>query len=144
VLSDLLCFELYAASRALTAAYRPLLDPLGLTYPQYLVMIVLWESEPLPVGTLAERLRLDYGTVSPLLKRLEAAGLVRRERRGDDERSVQVSLTDAGRALREPASSVPAAICAAMGLDLQQLGRLRGQLRQLSASVAAHQPAGLR
>src|SRR4051794_11843805 len=102
-LSELLCFDLYASSRAVTRAYGPLLATLGLTYPQYLVMIALWEKQPLSVKDLAERLSLDSGTLSPLLKRLQAARLVRRERSAEDERAVIVSLTDKGDALRSQA-----------------------------------------
>ncbi|WP_353862470.1 MarR family winged helix-turn-helix transcriptional regulator [Svornostia abyssi] len=101
------CFALYAASRAVTAAYRPLLEPLGLTYPQYLVMLVLWERGPLPVHEIGDALRLDSGTLSPLLKRLEAGGLVRRRRSAEDERRVLVALTDEGRALRDRAVDIP-------------------------------------
>jgi DNA-binding transcriptional ArsR family regulator len=96
LLDEQLCFALYAAQRAVTAAYRPLLDELGLTYPQYLVLLVLWERGETTVKELAAALRLDYGTVSPLLKRLEAAGLVRRERSARDERSVLVAVTGRG------------------------------------------------
>ena len=99
-LDDQLCFALYAASRAVTARYRPMLDVLGLTYPQYLVMMLLWETDHQTVGQLGSRLALDSGTLSPLLKRLTAAGLVTRHRRVEDERSVSIALTDEGRALR--------------------------------------------
>jgi DNA-binding MarR family transcriptional regulator len=108
-----LCFDLYAASRAVTTAYRSLLADLGLTYPQYLVMLVLWERGSCTVRELGEVLHLDSGTLSPLLKRLMAAGLLRRERRTDDERSVRAVLTDKGQALRARADAVPAAIGAA-------------------------------
>jgi DNA-binding MarR family transcriptional regulator len=106
-LDDQLCFALYAASRAMTARYRPLLDPLGLTYPQYLVMIVLWEDGHATVRQLGDRLRLDSGTLSPLLKRLADAGLVTRTRRLDDERSVLVQLAPKGQRLRTEAATVP-------------------------------------
>src|SRR6476660_7433668 len=106
-LDDQLCFALYAASRAVTQRYRPLLDELGLTYPQYLVMLVLWEHGPTTVKGLAESLQLDYGTLSPLLKRLAAAGLVERRRRSEDERSVEISLTSAGEELKRRASGIP-------------------------------------
>src|SRR5882762_9322837 len=102
-----LCFALYAASRAVTGLYRPLLDELGLTYPQYLVLLVLWENGECPVKDLGSALHLDYGTLSPLLKRLEANGLIRRERRPDDERSVRIALTEAGSTLRERARELP-------------------------------------
>ncbi len=103
------CFSLHAASRAFGGFYRQALKDLGLTYPQYLVMLVLWEDGPLPVKAIGERLHLDSGTLSPLLKRLEAAGLVRRERSRQDERSVVVELTDDGVRLRERALSIPGA-----------------------------------
>lgn len=101
------CFSLHAASRAFGGFYRQALKDLGLTYPQYLVMLVLWEEGPRPVKVIGERLRLDSGTLSPLLKRLEAAGLVRRERSREDERSVVIELTGEGARLRESALSVP-------------------------------------
>lgn len=140
VFSELVCFDLYAASRAITAVYRPLLEELGLTYPQYLVMVVLWEDGAVRVRDLVTRLHLDYGTVSPLVKRLEMAGLVRRERREDDERSVVVTLTDSGRALSAQARHIPAAIYAATGLDETELATLRRGLRTLTASAIARAP----
>lgn len=126
-----LCFPLYAASRAVTAQYGPLLAGLGLTYPQYLVMLVLWEESPVTVSALGERLRLDSGTLSPLLKRLQAAGLVERRRDATDERRVLIELTPSGRALREPAAAVPAAIAEALGLDEQTYRELKAQLSAL-------------
>ncbi|MBM9507413.1 MarR family winged helix-turn-helix transcriptional regulator [Actinacidiphila acididurans] len=137
LLDDQLCFELYAASRAVTARYRPLLDALELTYPQYLVMLVLWEHEAVSVKELGAALQLDYGTLTPLVKRLEANGLVRRERRPDDERSVEVTLTPQGSALRERAAAVPPAIGAAMDLSTEDTARLRELLRRLTANVSA-------
>src|SRR5437762_2839311 len=104
---DYICFALYAASRAVTGLDRELLANLELTYPQYLVMRLLWQRGSLPVKDIGAALELDYGTLSPLLKRLEAAGLVRRMRRPDDERSVEIALTDAGEALRAKATDVP-------------------------------------
>ena len=138
LLDDQLCFALYAASRAVTGLYRPMLDELGLTYPQYLVLLVLWEHGDRPVKDLGSALQLDYGTLSPLLKRLEANGLVRRERRPDDERSVRVALTDEGRALRERALSVPPVIGEAMGLTEEGVESLRATLRKLTTSVQNH------
>ena len=135
-LDDQLCFALYAASRAVTARYRPLLDDLGLTYPQYLVLLVLWERGPVPVKDVAAALQLDYGTLSPLLKRLEAAGLIRRERRPDDERSVRLVLTDAGDELRERAKDVPSAMGEAMNLGEEDTARLRALLRTLADNVS--------
>ncbi|MFI9008531.1 MarR family winged helix-turn-helix transcriptional regulator [Actinosynnema sp. NPDC053489] len=135
-LDDQLCFALYAASRAVTARYRPLLEDLGLTYPQYLVLLVLWERGPVPVKDVAAALRLDYGTLSPLLKRLEAAGLIRRERRPDDERSVRLVLTEEGDRLRERAKDVPPAMGAAMDLGEEDTERLRALLRTLADNVS--------
>ncbi len=138
LLRDQLCFSLYAASRAVTALYRPLLDELGLTYPQYLVLLVLWEHGTSPVKDLGNALQLDYGTLSPLLKRLEANGLVRRTRRADDERSVAVALTEEGEALRDRALSVPPVIGTAMGLRDEEFDTLRGLLTRLTESVQAY------
>ncbi|WP_309093725.1 MarR family transcriptional regulator [Streptomyces sp.] len=137
LLDQQLCFALYAAQRAVTAAYRPLLDDLGLTYPQYLVLLVLWERGETSVKELAAALRLDYGTVSPLLKRLESAGLVRRARSVRDERSVRVALTGRGEELRERAARVPGALLAATGLDAAQVARLRAELGLLAERADA-------
>ncbi|MFE9440861.1 MarR family winged helix-turn-helix transcriptional regulator [Streptomyces sp. NPDC006602] len=130
-----ICFSLHAASRAFNGVYRVILKDLGLTYPQYLVMLVLWERGEMPVKKLGEHLRLDSGTLSPLLKRLEAAGLVRRERSVRDERSVEVRLTDAGVAMREPALQVPRRIFQATGFDLDELRELRERLDQLTSTL---------
>lgn len=132
-----LCYALYAASRAMTSCYRPVLEPIGLTYPQYLVMLVLWEEEVVSVGHLGQRLQLESGTLSPLLKRLESAGLIIRRRRLDDERSVQVDLTVAGRALREQALSVPPRVIEATGTPLSELLDLRDLLHVLTARLRA-------
>jgi len=152
-LDTLLCFDIYAASRALTRAYRPLLEPLGLTYPQYLVMQSLWEAEErlasgkpehadaqgarsaLTVGALGDRLALDSGTLSPLLKRLEAAGLVNRERSRHDEREVAVLLTPAGRDLRAAAVNVPSEIIRMVGLSPRDRTVLQATLRRLRQNV---------
>lgn len=136
LLDDQLCFALYAASRAVTNRYRPLLEELGLTYPQYLVLLVLWEHGAVPIKEVGAALQLDYGTLTPLIKRLEAAGLVRRERSVDDERTVRVSLTDQGNELRERARSVPDAIGDAMGLTPQEAADARALLRRLTANVS--------
>ncbi|MGW3321439.1 MarR family winged helix-turn-helix transcriptional regulator [Streptomyces virginiae] len=136
-LEDQLCFALYAASRAVTASYRPLLDELGLTYPQYLVMLALWERDSLSVRDLGAALQLESSTLSPLLKRLEANGLVRRERRVDDERSVAVRLTEAGAALRGQARTVPLAIGDAMNLTPEQDATARYLLRLITTNVTA-------
>ncbi|MCI3245205.1 MarR family winged helix-turn-helix transcriptional regulator [Streptomyces spinosisporus] len=136
-LDQQICFSLNAASRAFGGLYRVLLKDLGLTYPQYLVMLVLWEHGDLPVKKLGEHLRLDSGTLSPLLKRLEAAGLVRRERSARDERSVEVGLTEEGAALRERAVQVPLRIAAATGYEVEEIGRLRTQLDELTEALDA-------
>ncbi|MFE0327869.1 MarR family transcriptional regulator [Streptomyces sp. Y2F8-2] len=137
LLDDQLCFALYAAQRAVTAVYRPLLEDLGLTYPQYLVLLVLWERGETTVKELAAALRLDYGTVSPLLKRLQAAGLVRRERSARDERSVLVAVTARGEELRERAARVPGAVLTATGLDAPGIARLREELWLLAERAEA-------
>ena len=124
-LDQQVCFPLYAASRAVTAAYRPLLAPLGLTYPQYLVMLALWEHAPRTVRALGTTLHLESGTLSPLLKRMEANGLLTRERSTDDERQVDVDLTAAGAHLRERALAVPAQLNAATGIEPETLAALR-------------------
>lgn len=138
-LDNQVCFALYAASRAVTQLYRPVLDALGLTYPQYLVMLVLWERGPVTVKDLGAALELDSGTLSPLLKRLESTGLVRRERNAADERSVQVQLTEAGAALRKRAVNVPRKIAGATGLELAELQRLRTQLTELASTIRAQE-----
>ncbi|MFK0155485.1 MarR family winged helix-turn-helix transcriptional regulator [Streptomyces sp. NPDC090499] len=132
-----ICFSLHAASRAFNGVYRVILKDLGLTYPQYLVMLVLWEQGDLPVKKLGEHLRLDSGTLSPLLKRLEAAGLVRRERSTRDERSVEVRLTEEGTALRERALEVPRRIVAATGFDVEEIRDLKTRLDQLTGTLDA-------
>jgi DNA-binding MarR family transcriptional regulator len=134
-LDDQLCFALYAASRAVTARYRPMLEAIGLTYPQYLVMMLLWEQDNQTVGQLGSRLALDSGTLSPLLKRLTAAGLVTRHRRVEDERSVAISLTDAGRALRERAFAVSESMIGAIGFDHSEFSDLMARLRVLTERV---------
>lgn len=134
-LDDQLCFALYAASRAVTARYRPLLDAIGLTYPQYLVMMLLWEEDHQTVGQLGTRLALDSGTLSPLLKRLTAAGLVTRHRRLEDERSVAIALTDAGRALQEKAYGISEQMIGAIGFDGGEIAELRGRLKVLIERV---------
>ncbi|MFI1179770.1 MarR family winged helix-turn-helix transcriptional regulator [Streptomyces sp. NPDC020799] len=134
-LDQQICFSLNAASRAFGSVYRVLLKDLGLTYPQYLVMLVLWEHGELPVKKVGEHLRLDSGTLSPLLKRLEVAGLVRRERSSHDERSVHVRLTGEGTALRERALLVPRRIAAATGFDLDEIRDLRARLDRLTAAL---------
>ena len=138
VLEDQLCFALYAASRALTARYRPLLDAIGLTYPQYLVMMLLWEEDNQTVGQLGARLSLDSGTLSPLLKRLTTAGLVTRHRRLEDERSVAIVLTDAGRALRDKADAISEEIICALDLDRAEFADLKAKLNLVTERVTTN------
>lgn len=138
LLDQQVCFALYAASRAVTDVYRPLLAELGLTYPQYLVMLALWEREPCTVREIGTALELDYGTVSPLLKRLEGQGLLLRRRSAADERQVEVELTPEGRALRDQATRIPDQIGCAVGLDADARTRLIAELREVAESVRAH------
>ena len=135
-LDNQLCFPLYAATNLIQRLYRPLLVPLGLTYSQYLVMLILWEREPASVGEIRECLHLDIGTLSPLLKRMETAGLVSRQRDAEDERRVLVALTPHGRALREKATGIPAALTARTGLELREVEDLRDQTRDLVTKLA--------
>ncbi|WP_280838174.1 MarR family transcriptional regulator [Micromonospora sp. A200] len=136
VLRRQVCFALYAASRALTDVYRPILDEVGLTYPQYLVLLVLWEREDAPtVSELGAALRLDSGTLSPLLKRLEAAGLVVRSRSARDERRVEVGLTADGRALRQRMDEVPLQVARATGLTQAELIALRDTLTRVTETI---------
>ena len=136
-IEDYLCLALYTASRAVTGRYRDLLAEIDLTYPQYLVMRLLWQRKSAPVKEIGATLALDSGTLSPLLKRLEARGLIRRERRSDDERSVEITLTDAGEAMGPKAERVPTEITCAMGLDEQAIDQLRSTLHQLTDAVTA-------
>lgn len=133
------CFALYAASRAVINLYRPTLDALGLTYPQYLVLLVLWERGSALVKELGQALDLDSGTLSPLLKRLETAGLVRRERCAEDERAVRVHLTDEACALRDRAAGVPRKLSGVTGMELAELEALRDNLARLTEEITAQQ-----
>jgi DNA-binding MarR family transcriptional regulator len=128
-----LCFALYGAANRMQRLYRPLLDALGLTYPQYLAMLALWEHSPRSVGALGEALDLESSTLTPLLKRLETAGLLSRTRDPQDERRVIVELTTSGLALRERAISVPEQIFCQVGLPLDELGSLRDKLKTVAA-----------
>jgi MarR family transcriptional regulator, organic hydroperoxide resistance regulator len=131
-LDEQLCFALYAASRAMTSCYRPMLDALDLTYPQYLVLLVLWERGDATVTGIGQALHLETGTLSPLLKRLEAAGLITRRRQADDERSVLVSLTAAGRGLEAQVAQAQGRVGTATGLSRAELGDLREALHRLT------------
>ncbi|HEU0035865.1 MAG TPA: MarR family transcriptional regulator [Kofleriaceae bacterium] len=140
-LEDQLCFALYTASRAMTAVYAPVLEPLGLTYPQYLVMLVLWDHDGERVSVIGERLHLDSATLTPLLKRLEAAGLVERRRSTVDERVVEVFLTAAGKRLKRRASDVPKCLFERSGMTVAELAKLRAQLTELTARWRSGDPS---
>jgi DNA-binding MarR family transcriptional regulator len=136
LLDNQLCFALYSTSLAMTKLYKPLLDELGLTYPQYLTMLVLWERDGLAVSELGERLSLDSGTLTPLLKRLEGAGLIARIRDVQDERRVHISLTTAGRKLKARAQKIPGCILSASQCSLSDLVQLTRQIQGLRARLA--------
>lgn len=138
-LDNQLCFALYSANLAMHKRYRQLLRAVGLTYPQYLVMLVLWERGELTVNGIGERLFLDSATLTPLLKRLQAAGLVTRTRASGDERQVLVALTDAGRSLREQALDIPAQLFCATACSMDELQALKQQLERLRGNL---EPAG--
>ena len=134
------CFALAIATRSVLAVYRPILEPLGLTHPQYLVMLALWGESPLSVKELGALLQLDSPTLSPLLKRLEAAGLITRSRRADDERVLDVELTETGRKLRTRAEGVPPAVIASLGMEVSRLEELHAALTEV---IAAARRAGV-
>jgi MarR family transcriptional regulator, organic hydroperoxide resistance regulator len=136
-LDNQLCFALYAASRAMTAAYAPLLDELDLTYPQYLVMLVLWEHDGERVSQIGDRLHLDSATLTPLLKRLEARKLIDRRRSRDDERVVEVFLTAAGKRLERKAAEVPACMLEKVQLSVAEVAKLRAQVQTLTERLHA-------
>jgi DNA-binding MarR family transcriptional regulator len=131
------CFALVVAARSVVALYRPLLEPMGLTHPQYLVMLALWEGGPSSVKDLSRRLQLDPGTLSPLLKRLEGQALIVRARDSADERQLSVTLTDSGRALRATAESIPALVVQRLGMTVPELEHLRSTLTGFMASADA-------
>jgi len=141
-LEQQVCFALSIAARGVVAVYRPLLEPMGLTHPQYLVMLALWQHAPLSVRDLSRLLQLDPGTLSPLLKRLEAAGYVRRERDSADERSLAVTLTAAGEALRERAQQIPPAIVERLGMPVEDLRHLHTVLTRVIAAANRAGAAG--
>ena len=138
-LDNQLCFALVTAARNVVAIYRPILEPLGLTHPQYLVMLALWERAPRPLNDLAADLALEPATASPLVKRLEADGLVARQRSVEDERRLDITLTDAGRALRGRALDVPRQVMTAVGMDLQQIATLRDGLSAFAGRRSAQE-----
>lgn len=136
-----LCFRLYAASRMITRLYQPLLEPLGLTYPQYIVLMILWEDAPCPVSYIGERALLNTNTLTPLLKRLEQQGLVWRQRRHEDERVVEIHLTESGRALRSQCASVPAELASMTHFPLEKAEALATLLDELLAGLRERAPA---
>jgi DNA-binding MarR family transcriptional regulator len=136
-LDSMLCFAVYAAEHAFTRFYKPRLDALGLTYPQYLVFLELWEQDGLTVKALGEKLFLDSGTITPLIKRLEARGLLRRQRDDEDERQVRIFLTAEGRALRARALAIPLAVGKALGEQAGSAADLRRSLQQLRERLDA-------
>jgi DNA-binding MarR family transcriptional regulator len=131
------CFALAAASRTVIGLYRPVLEPLGLTHPQYLVMLALWERSPRTVRDIGEALSLEPATLSPLLKRLEAIGYLTRQRKADDERALDVQLTDRGREVRTLAEKVPEQIVARLGMPVNELEDIRESLMRLLAAASA-------
>ncbi|HEY8607381.1 MAG TPA: MarR family transcriptional regulator [Noviherbaspirillum sp.] len=135
-LENQFCFALYSASLAMTKTYKPFLDQLGLTYPQYLVMLVLWQQDDVLVKSIGEKLFLDSGTLTPLLKRLETSGLVARNRDEADERQVRITLTREGRALKRKAQAIPHQVLCASGQPAESLGALREQLTRIRADLA--------
>lgn len=135
-LDNQLCFALYSASLQMTKLYKPLLDEIGLTYPQYVTLLALWEADGVTVGALGERLFLDSGTLTPLLKRLETAGLVTRTRNAEDERQVLIRLTTKGRALKQKAMCIPEQIGAKAGLTIPEFLTLRKTLKKLRGALA--------
>lgn len=137
------CFALAVANRSVLAVYRPLLEPLGLTHPQYLVMLALWGEAPMSVKAIAEAIQLDSPTLSPLLKRLESAGLVTRRRDPRDERTLVVDLTDAGRVLRREAERIPPAVVDRLGVepaDLEELREVLGRVNEAARRAALAYP----
>ncbi|APY16067.1 MarR family transcriptional regulator [Brucella sp. 10RB9214] len=136
-LADMLCFAVYSTANALSRAYQPILAPLDLTYPQFLVMLVLWERDDCTVSEIGARLNLDSGTLTPLLKRLEAAGRITRRRDPRDERQVRITLTDEGRKLRQQAESVPEQIMCATGQPVSELQDLRNRLMKIRNHLTA-------
>jgi DNA-binding MarR family transcriptional regulator len=134
-LDRMICFELYAASRAMTALYRPTLDALGLTYPQFIALRVIWHRGRLTVRDLGAALHLDSGTLSPMLKRLETQGLIRRERGTDDERVVWITPTDQGTALRERVADLPQRLAGATDLTIEELSRLQNLLARVRGAI---------
>lgn len=141
-LDEQLCFSIYSANHAIARMYRPLLDPMGLTYPQYLVLLALWERDGRRVRELGADLFLDSNTLTPLLKRMQAADLIERTRNPEDERSVLISLTEKGRALQDQAHEMAPCVAQAMGEDMQELAQLRDRLHQLRERLDGAERSG--
>jgi DNA-binding MarR family transcriptional regulator len=137
-LDDLLCFSLYAANNAMNRHYLPLLEPLNLTYSQYVVLVVLWEADRLPVTQIGEKLGLESNTLTPLLKRMESAGFISRRRNPKDERQVIIALTAAGRRIQAKAAHIPSCIAKAVAMNLPEVVNLRGSLTKLRGSLSHH------
>ncbi|MBB3216140.1 DNA-binding MarR family transcriptional regulator [Ochrobactrum sp. RC6B] len=135
-LSNMVCFAIYSTANALTRAYQPILNKLDLTYPQFLVMIVLWEQDDRTVSEIGAQLNLDSGTLTPLLKRLEAAGRIARRRDARDERQVRITLTDEGRELRKEAENIPEQVFCALGQPVDELQNLRARLLDIRGNLA--------
>jgi DNA-binding MarR family transcriptional regulator len=136
-LSNQLCFATYAAALAFNRVYKPLLDPHGLTYPQYLVLLVLWEQDDVSLKTIGERLHLDSGTLTPLLKRLQTAGLIERKRHAGDERQIRVTLTTKGRELKEPIAAARHQVACSTGLEAKEIKALKEEIDRLAAQLVA-------
>lgn len=141
-LENQLCFAIVTAARNVVSIYRPVLEPLGLTHPQYLVMLALWQSSPRSLGELAGELAMEPATLSPLVKRLEAQGRVSRARRADDERVLEIALTDEGRALREEALEVPGRIIQRVGMDAAEIDAVRNALVRFAGRIAPDDTGG--
>jgi MarR family transcriptional regulator, organic hydroperoxide resistance regulator len=141
-LENQLCFAVVTAARNVVAVYRPVLEPLGLTHPQYLVLLALWEKSPRSLGELSAELAMEPATLSPLVKRLEAQGRVSRARNSNDERVLDIALTDEGRALRRAALDVPPQIMERVGMDAAEIGRLRDALVRFAGRATAESGVG--
>jgi DNA-binding MarR family transcriptional regulator len=137
LLGNQICFAVYSTAHAFNRVYKPLLDRLGLTYPQYLVMLVLWERDDVPLKDIGEKLFLDSGTLTPLLKRLEASGLIKRTRSTEDERQVMIALTPKGQALREEARAVPQSILSSSACSVGELFAMKNELVALRDKLTA-------
>jgi DNA-binding MarR family transcriptional regulator len=137
LLDNQLCYALYAAAHRMTKSYRPMLERMGLTYPQYLVLLVLWENDGITVSEIGRRLRLDSGTLTPVLKRLESSGLLNRSRRQSDEREVEIALTDQGRALRSEAVAVRQSVMCQLNMSEPEIQAMRADLNALIENLSS-------